>query len=144
MLSQQNLHPLAFYTHKLTSPLEDGLPEVLGDRDALDQAVLNLLTNAMKYSGESREIDLRLRRQDRQAVIEVTDRGVGIAASHLKRIFEKFYRVTTPENQRIPGTGLGLTLVEHVAKAHGGRVEVGSAPGKGSTFSIHLPLKVDL
>lgn len=136
-------YPLARAGFQLHLHIEDSLTEVPGDRDALEQAVLNLLTNAMKYSGESREIDLRLRRQDQQAVIEVTDRGVGIPAGHVKRIFEKFYRVPTPENQRIPGTGLGLTLVEHVAKAHGGWVEVGSAPGNGSTFAIHLPLKVN-
>jgi signal transduction histidine kinase len=136
-------YPLARAGFQLHLHVEDGLPEVAGDRDALEQGVLNLLTNAMKYSGESREIDLRLRRQDQQAVIEVTDRGVGITTGHVKRIFEKFYRVPTPENQRIPGTGLGLTLVEHVAKAHGGFVEVASTPGKGSTFAIHLPLRVN-
>ena len=74
-------------------------------------------------------------------MIEVTDRGVGIPTKEQNRIFEKFYRVPTPENRSIPGTGLGLTLVEHIARAHGGHVEVESAPGKGSTFSIHLPLE---
>jgi signal transduction histidine kinase len=134
-------YPLAQQGFELRVEIEDGLPAARADADAIEQAILNLLTNAMKYSGESREIDLRLRRQDGRAVIQVTDRGVGIPPKEQRRIFEKFYRVVTVENQRVPGTGLGLTLVEHIAKAHGGRVEVQSEPGKGSTFSIHLPLE---
>jgi two-component system sensor histidine kinase SenX3 len=73
-------------------------------------------------------------------VIRVRDAGVGIAPAEQKRIFERFYRVPSPENQAVPGAGLGLTLVEHVAKAHRGSVEVESAPGQGSTFSIRLPI----
>ncbi len=121
--------------------LEDGLPPVNVDRDAIEQAILNLLANAMKYSGESRDIDLRLKRADGQAMIEVEDRGVGIEPDQQKRIFEQFYRVPTSENQRIPGTGLGLTLVRHIAEGHGGVVTVESAVGRGSTFAIHLPLE---
>ena len=134
-------YPLAQQGFQLRVELENNLQPVRVDPDALQQAILNLLTNAVKYSGESREIVLRLAARNAHAVIEVTDRGVGIPTKEQNRIFEKFYRVPTPENQRIPGTGLGLTLVEHIARAHGGHVEVESAPGKGSTFSIHLPLK---
>ncbi|MDA2925060.1 HAMP domain-containing histidine kinase, partial [Acidobacteria bacterium AH-259-L09] len=134
-------YPLAQQGFDLRIQVEDGMPPVQVDRDAMEQAILNLLTNAMKYSGESREIDLRLRRQDGQALIQVTDRGVGIDPKEQARIFDKFYRVSTPENQLVPGTGLGLALVAHIVKAHGGHVEVQSAPGKGSTFSIHLPLE---
>jgi two-component system sensor histidine kinase SenX3 len=111
------------------------------DPDALEQAVLNLLTNAMKYSGDSRDIDLRLRRTDGEAEVQVVDRGIGIAAEEQARIFEKFHRVPTRENELLPGTGLGLTLVEHVARAHGGRVIVESRPGEGSAFSIRIPLE---
>ena len=108
---------------------------------AIEQAILNLLTNAMKYSGESQEIGLALKRQDGQAVIQVSDRGVGIDAKEQASIFEKFYRIPTLENELVPGTGLGLPLVTHIVKAHGGRVEVQSALKKGSTFSILLPLE---
>ena len=97
----------------------------------------------MKFSGPSREIDVRLQKQDGRAVIEVADCGLGIAPEDQLRVFEKFYRAPTPENKLIPGTGLGLTLVEHIAKAHGGHVEVRSAPGRGSKFSIHLPLETE-
>jgi signal transduction histidine kinase/tetratricopeptide (TPR) repeat protein len=133
-------YPLAQQGFELRVAVEGDIPAVRADRDALQQAILNLLTNAMKYSSESREIDLRLRRRNGEAVIQVTDRGIGIAPEEQARIFEKFYRGPATENKLIPGTGLGLTLVDHVVKAHGGRVEVRSAPHKGSTFSIHLPL----
>jgi len=134
-------YPLSQKGFELNVHIEEGLPDVRVDKDALEQAILNLLNNAMKYSGESHEIDLRLERKDDQALIQVTDRGVGIDSREQKRIFEKFYRVPMLENERIVGTGLGLTLVSHIVKAQGGNIEVESAPGKGSTFSIYLPLE---
>ncbi|MGB7294908.1 MAG: HAMP domain-containing sensor histidine kinase [Candidatus Aminicenantales bacterium] len=136
-------YPLSQQGFKLNVELDEELPAVSIDRDAIEQAVLNLLHNAMKYSGDSREIDLRLGRSGRLALIQVIDRGVGIAPQERKKIFEKFYRVPSQENERLPGTGLGLSLVHHIVAAHGGRVEVESAPGKGSTFSIFLPLEKD-
>ncbi len=134
-------YPLAQQGFHLRVEMEDGIPAVRADADAIEQAILNLLANAMKYSGDAREIELKLRRKERQAIIQVSDRGVGIPPGEQSRIFEKFYRVPSAENQRVPGTGLGLTLVEHIATAHGGHVEVESEPGKGSTFSVHLPLE---
>jgi signal transduction histidine kinase len=134
-------YPLQQQGFELHVDTTDDLPSVDVDRDAIEQAVLNLLTNAMKYSGESRDIDLRLSKCNGDALIEVSDRGVGIEPEEQTRIFERFYRAHTPENDHIPGTGLGLTLVEHIAKAHGGRVTVQSVPTKGSTFSLHLPLE---
>jgi len=133
-------YPLSQKGFELKVHVEEGLPDVRVDKDALEQAILNLLNNAMKYSGESHEIDLRLKRKDDQALIQVIDRGVGIDPREQKRIFEKFYRVPMPENERIVGTGLGLTLVSHIVKAHGGNIEVESSLGKGSTFSIYLPV----
>jgi signal transduction histidine kinase len=134
-------YPLSNQGFNLRLEIEDGLPTVSADTDAIEQAVLNLLTNAMKYSGDSREIALRLLRRNGDAVIQVTDHGIGIPPAEQARIFQKFYRISTPGNQQVPGTGLGLTLVDHIAKAHGGRVEVESLPGSGSTFSIILPLE---
>jgi signal transduction histidine kinase len=134
-------YPLNQKGFQLNLQTTKGLPEVRVDRDAIEQAVLNLLHNAMKYSGESRDIELRLQRKDNQALIQVIDRGIGIDPQEQYRIFEKFYRVPTKENKRIMGTGLGLTLVSHIVKAHGGHIEVKSTPGKGSTFSLYLPLE---
>ena len=134
-------YPLKQRGFALEVEVDEGLPEVRVDRDAIEQAVLNLLSNAMKYSGESRTVGLSVRREGDRALIQVTDKGIGIESKDQARIFEKFYRVPTPENQSLPGTGLGLALVEHIAKAHGGSVRVESAPGEGSTFSILLPLE---
>jgi signal transduction histidine kinase len=133
--------PLAQHGFRLHVETADALPRVAADEDAVEQAVLNLLTNAMKYSGESRDIDLRLRRVNGEAIIDVKDRGVGIPAMHKAHVIEKFYRVPSAENAGIPGAGLGLTLVEHIVTAHGGRLEIESEVGRGSTFSIHLPLE---
>jgi len=126
---------------RLMIQIEPGMPRLRGDRDALEQALLNLLGNAMKYSGDARDIELAVKREDGRAAISVTDHGAGISAAEQTRIFEKFYRAATPENQLIPGTGLGLALVAQIVKAHGGEVRVRSAPGEGSTFSLLLPLE---
>jgi len=134
-------YPLTQEGFTLNVECDDALPPVSVDPDALEQAILNLLTNAMKYSGESREIDLRLRSENGYAVVEVADRGVGIPPQELGRLTEKFYRVPTAQNRHVPGTGLGLTLVDHMAKSHGGELRVQSVEGQGSTFAIRLPLE---
>ena len=133
LLRQQDFH--------LNVHVQHDLSDIMVDKDAIEQAILNLLSNAMKYSGESREIDLRVQEKDGYAVIEVSDHGIGIELAQQKRIFEKFYRVPSTENRRIPGTGLGLALIYHTVHAHGGRIDVQSVPGKGSTFTIYLPLE---
>lgn len=132
--------PLSEQGFDLKVDLSESIPPLKVDRDALEQAILNLLSNAMKYSGKSREIELRLCRQNGSALIQVSDHGVGIPADQQRRIFEKYYRVPTKENKAISGTGLGLALVTHIAEAHGGSVEVESRPGDGSTFSIRIPV----
>jgi signal transduction histidine kinase len=113
---------------------------VRGDADALEQAVLNLLSNAMKYSGDAREVDLSVRQGDGKGVIEVSDRGIGIDPQDQPRVFEKFFRSRSVESTSIAGAGLGLTVVQHIVEAHGGRIECKSIQGKGSTFSICIPL----
>jgi signal transduction histidine kinase len=133
--------PLAQQGFQLHLTVQDEMPGVQADPDAIQQAILNLLTNAMKYSGEAREIDLRLGARNGDAVIEVVDHGLGMAPDERKRVFEKFYRAPSHESRLIAGTGLGLTLVAHIAQAHGGRVEVESAPGAGSTFCIFIPIE---
>lgn len=135
-------YPLAQrgFTLRVRMPDEPLIARV--DPDAIEQAILNLLSNAVKYSGESREIELRLRRQGDTAILEVEDWGMGIPTEEQARIFEKFHRVRAAEDLGIPGTGLGLTVVAHIARAHDARVEVESTPSKGSTFLLHLPLEV--
>jgi signal transduction histidine kinase len=108
------------------------------DADAIEQALLNLLTNALKFSGDARRIIIALSRAEQGFAIRVTDGGIGIPAADHARIFERFYRVGDDAHRSVPGTGLGLALVAHTVAGHGGRVEVESAPGRGSTFTIHL------
>lgn len=134
-------YPLSQQGIKLNIQTDEGLPDVQVDRDAIKQALLNLLHNAMKYSGDSRDIELRLQREDNQALIQVIDKGIGFESHEKERIFEKYYRIPSVENERILGTGLGLALVYHIVKEHGGHIEVESTPGKGSTFFIYLPLE---
>jgi signal transduction histidine kinase len=110
------------------------------DKDALGQVLVNLIDNAVKYSGERKEIDVVIEQTGREVRIGVRDRGIGIAHNEQKKIFEKFYRVGSGLVHDVKGSGLGLAIVQHVVKAHGGRVEVGSMPGEGSTFTIVLPV----
>ena len=134
-------YPLEQAGFRLELALDRDLPPVMADRDAIEQAILNLLNNAIKYSGESRDVSLRLFREDGRAVIQVIDHGLGIPQEEQKRIFERFYRVSSPENRHIAGAGLGLTLVAHIVQAHGGSIAVESQAGEGSTFTLRLPLE---
>ena len=133
-------YPLSQQGFDLNVSIDDRLPALSADPDALEQAILNLLSNAMKYSKASKQIDLSCSRYNGDAVIAVTDHGIGIASSDQPRIFEKFYRVRSADTDLIAGTGLGLTLVKHIAQSHGGSVDVQSIPGHGSTFSIRIPV----
>ena len=133
-------YPLSQQGFCLRVDVADDVPLVQADEDALQQAVLNLLTNAMKYSGSSSEIDLTLQRSNGEAIITVRDHGLGIPPAYRDRVVEKFFRVPSPENVGISGAGLGLTLVDHIVRGHGGRLEIESLVGSGSTFSIHLPV----
>ena len=119
---------------------EDPLPEIRLDANAIDRAVANLLDNAVKYSNGDRRIGVELSVSDDGVSITVSDHGIGIPRDELERIFERFHRVSTGLVHDVKGSGLGLTLVRHIAEAHGGRVTVESEPGRGSTFTIHLPV----
>jgi signal transduction histidine kinase len=136
-------YPLAQGAFRLSMDIGSGLPAVKADQEALEQAVANLLNNAIKYSGDSREINLSLQHIESMAVIAVRDEGIGIALEEQSRIFESFYRAPPTDGRHVSGAGLGLTLVDHIVKAHKGRVEVKSRPGRGSTFSIFLPIEAD-
>jgi len=109
------------------------------DASLLEQAVVNLLDNAIKYSEPESTIHLKAQRNKSEIIISVEDQGIGIAAKHLPRLFERFYRVDKARSRKMGGTGLGLAIVKHIAQAHGGNVAVESKLGQGSTFTIRLP-----
>jgi two-component system phosphate regulon sensor histidine kinase PhoR len=114
------------------------LPRVLCDKSALVDSLVNLLSNAYKYGGQPRRIEISARADEREVMITVRDNGKGIARNEHKRIFEKFYRVDDLLAREQEGSGIGLAIVQHVMRAHRGRVEVDSAPGHGSAFTLLL------
>ena len=128
--------------------VEPDLPLVMADESAINRALQNLISNAMKYSGESRRIVVRARRIEskRKSEFEITikDQGLGIEPEDLPHIFEPFRRGRPAIEAQIHGNGLGLSLVKRIMKAHGGRVSVRSKPGQGSAFTLHLPVAARL
>jgi two-component sensor histidine kinase len=125
---------------ELKVDLEEDLPHVPADEEALGQAIINLVNNAIKYSRESKTIHIEVRRDGSKVLVTVKDTGIGIPRSEQKKIFEKFFRGEDSLVHETKGSGLGLALVRHIMEAHGGSVEVDSTPGKGSAFTLALPV----
>jgi two-component system phosphate regulon sensor histidine kinase PhoR len=121
-------------------PSED-LGKIYGDRESISEAIINLLDNAIKYSGDRKHIVLRTGRDHNFRFVEVIDQGIGIARKHHHEIFEQFFRAPTGDIHTTKGSGLGLTLVRKIMEAHHGQVTVDSSPGKGSTFRLKFPVQ---
>jgi len=118
-------------------------PTIRADRARLQEALYNLLDNAVKHSREHGEIRLMARQRDEEIVLSISDNGIGISKEDLPRIFERFYRVDKARTaESIRGTGLGLAIVKHIAQLHGGHVEADSEPGKGTTIRVSLPVRM--
>jgi signal transduction histidine kinase len=124
----------------LEEQIEPSLPKVRVDREAIARALVNLVNNALKYSDNEKFLGVKLYREQSVLKLEVSDRGIGIERHEQSRIFEKFYRTCDPLVHNTKGSGLGLSLVRHITQAHGGEVEVESTPGRGSRFTLSLPL----
>ena len=119
--------------------LAPGLPQIYVDRDALADVLVDLLQNAFKYTGPEKRISVQARAAGPSVEIVVEDNGPGIPGADQKRIFDKFYRGKDPLERTIEGSGLGLSMVKHILKAHGGKVSVRSELGKGAAFTVLLP-----
>ena len=119
---------------------EGEAPEMFGDPHRIEIVLTNLVGNAMKFTPRGGRIEVTVIHNVAGTSVEVTDTGPGISREEQQRIFERFHRVSTGLVHDVKGSGLGLTLVKHIAEAHGGRVTVKSEPEKGSTFTIHLPV----
>ena len=124
----------------LEEQIDPGIPPVRVDREAIARALVNLVNNALKYSDRDKFLRVKLYRANSVLRLEVVDRGIGIDRHEQARIFEKFYRTCDPLVHNTKGSGLGLSLVQHITQAHGGDVEVESTPGSGSKFTMILPL----
>jgi signal transduction histidine kinase/tetratricopeptide (TPR) repeat protein len=123
----------------LETEIPEGLPWITADPEALSRAVLNLLDNAAKYSSDGPRIALRVRAEADGICLEIEDQGIGISPADQKKVFEKFFRSKAATASTVRGSGIGLTLVEHIIKAHGGRVALESELGQGTKVAIHLP-----
>jgi signal transduction histidine kinase len=134
-------YPLSQLGFTLTISSDGSAPTLTADPEALTQAILNLLGNAMKYSGKARSIEMCIGTRDGEAFVDVVDHGIGIERDDQSRIFERFHRVSSNDTAGIAGAGLGLPLALHVVEAHRGRIAVVSHPGRGSTFSVNIPLQ---
>lgn len=112
---------------------------VKGDANQLAQVVHNLIENAIKYSGKDKSISVTGRTEDRMVILRIEDNGPGIAARHIPRLTERFYRVNVQDSRTRGGTGLGLAICKHIINRHRGKLAIESEVGVGSVFSIHLP-----
>jgi len=134
----ENLQPTT-RTHQLC--LEDTEPVlVVGDRERIGQVLINLLTNAIKYSPQADKVIVHVARDQNHALVSVQDFGIGIAKEHQHKVFERFYQVTDSEGKTYPGLGIGLYISCQIVRRHGGRLWVESEKGEGATFHVTLPL----
>ena len=125
---------------KFEENIDSNLPAVPVDREAIARALVNLVNNALKYSDDEKFLGVKLYRANSSLKLEVADHGIGITRREQSKIFEKFYRTGDPLVHNTKGSGLGLSLVRHITQAHGGEIVVESTPGKGSRFTLSLPI----
>jgi two-component system phosphate regulon sensor histidine kinase PhoR len=111
---------------------------ILGDPSRIKQIIVNLVSNAIAYTPKGGQVSLLVKDQSDWVILDVKDTGIGIEEQEIPRIFERFYRVDRARSRELGGTGLGLAIVKHLVEAHGGKIEVKSVVGKGSTFSIYF------
>ncbi len=126
---------------QLNLDLAPGVPDTFADPSAITMALFNLLDNSVKYSGGRKQIDVRVAKTGGTVDLSVADKGIGVPFSEQPKIFEKFFRGSEPAIRRIRGSGIGLAITKHVAEMHGGEVLVESEPGKGSTFTLRIPIR---
>ncbi len=135
---QEQFAPKGFI---IKNEISDRMPRLTVDKEALSRALFNLLDNAVKYSGESSKVILRAWSERGHVFLEVEDKGVGINKEDQKKVFDKFYRSDNIDGEAIKGSGIGLTLVSHIVKAHGGVVHLESDAGTGTKVTLKLPVK---
>lgn len=126
--------------HTIATDMEDGFPTVVADHDKMEQILINLTNNAIKYSPKGGTITLRGRYNDHTITMTVADQGMGIPKEHLSKVFERFHRVDNRDTREVGGTGIGLYLVKHLVEAHGGKIWVESEVGKGTNFIFNMPI----
>jgi two-component system phosphate regulon sensor histidine kinase PhoR len=122
---------------------DKNIPKIKIDEEAVSEAIINLIDNAVKYSNDKKEINIKTGTDYNFAYVEVSDKGIGISSEDQKKIFDKFFRVSSGLVHNAKGTGLGLTLVKHIMEAHNGKIRLKSRLGEGSTFILLFPIKIN-
>lgn len=135
---QEQVAPQEFV---INNEISKPMPKIMADREALSRALYNLLDNAVKYSGKSRNVFLRAWSDREKVFFEVRDEGIGISKDEQEKVFEKFYRTQIVHDSNIKGSGIGLTVVSHIVKAHGGEVDLESEAEKGTKVTVRIPVK---
>jgi len=130
--------------HQIVLELAEDLPSMMIDLEKLKEVMINLISNAIKYSPEGGRVWVRMRIEESNLRIEIQDQGLGISKENIARLFQAFYRVDSSLTAEIPGTGLGLVIVKAIVEHHGGRIWVESEPGKGSTFILLIPVRREI
>ena len=126
--------------HQLTLTLPDQLPEVDGDRERIEQVIMNIVSNAIKYTPDGGQIDITAGMEDKQVFVRISDNGIGIPQKDLPRLFERFYRVDKARSRASGGTGLGLSIAKEILNQHHGEIAIDSVYGEGTTVTITLPI----
>ena len=133
------------HKHHITFGCQRALPDITADRQRIEQVILNILSNAIKYTPDGGKIDIRLTQIPKGFLrIEIADNGVGIPDDDIGHLFERFYRVEKSRTQDAGGTGLGLAIAKELVEAHGGQIFVKSTLGEGTTVTIDLPVECRL
>ena len=132
------------HSHKLAYITEGALPEITGDKERIEQVLINIMSNAIKYTPDGGEIEVIARRLNGGVEIRVRDSGIGIPDEDIPHLFERFYRVEKSRTSETGGTGLGLAIAKEIVEAHGGSISVESKLNEGTTIIIQLPIETKL
>ena len=127
------------HKHELTHDYSENLPLIMGDRGRIEQVMLNVLGNAVKYTPDGGKIDMLVGTSGKNVFVRVTDNGIGIPEKDLPRLFDRFYRVDKARSRESGGTGLGLSIAQEILNQHKGRIEISSEYGKGTSVLITMP-----
>ena len=127
--------------HCIELNIEENIPDIVADKDGIEQVILNIISNSIKYTPENGHIDVIAKKQDKNVIITIKDNGIGIPDKDKERIFERFYRVDKARSRELGGTGLGLSIAKQIIEAHNGQIILKSKYEEGTEVDIILPIE---
>ena len=131
-------------SQSITLEIMDDMPIIIGDKDRIEQVIINIISNSIKYTSENGKINVKLAKDGEYISIKVIDNGIGIPKEDTIRLFERFYRVDKARSRVLGGTGLGLSIARQIVEAHNGSIKLDSVYGEGTVVTIKLPLKMNV